>query len=189
MKRSTGHRLPSRQPDLAGVRNASETRRYSLKARLQSLLIRDFRAQLAVEAMPGPPGVVALRYVPADRDACHAVIDELDEGARSWVRLNLDLGIAGREPQPEAHSPRQRAAPAQPEEGGTSPAELLRRGGSALESYDFEQARELFVAAFDALIFSHGLVRPGKVFFSKRCAPTPEGDAWLGARAPRLTSK
>ena len=61
---------------------AEEQRRYRLKSQLQSLLIRRFREHLNVERLDAID-VVGLRYRPHDRDACHAVVSELDEDART----------------------------------------------------------------------------------------------------------
>ncbi|MCI0672625.1 MAG: hypothetical protein L0Y64_19440, partial [Myxococcaceae bacterium] len=74
---------------------AAETRRYALKSRLQSLLIRRFRGELEVERVVGQDDVVGLRHRPTARDACHAAIDALDDEARAWVRLLLDLRASG----------------------------------------------------------------------------------------------
>src|SRR5689334_17947337 len=47
-----------------------ERRRYSLKARLQSLLIRHHRPEVRVELVTGEEGVVGLRWGLEGRDAC-----------------------------------------------------------------------------------------------------------------------
>ena len=60
----TGHELP-----------ASETqRRYALKSRLQSLLVRGFGEELTIESDAGDPAVVLLRHLGLDAEACHAVL-------------------------------------------------------------------------------------------------------------------
>lgn len=79
-------------PTGGGLRPEVEARRYALKSRLQSLLVCEFKEDVAVEALRGREGVVGLRYRPKNRDACHAVIAELDDEARSWVQLVLDQG-------------------------------------------------------------------------------------------------
>ena len=71
------------------VKKASE--RYRVKARLQSLLIREFKESLQVE-IPDPqnPQLVGLRLLHFNEDACHALIHELEDDAGSWVRRRLD---------------------------------------------------------------------------------------------------
>ncbi len=115
--------------------------RYALKSRLQSVLIRDFGDELELTAEPMEAHTVALRYRPQDRDACHAVLDELDPDARAWVRLRLDLGERGGE---EVAAPR---LPGPVAKGAKDSLELGRR---ALEEYDFDAARAAFEDAFEA---------------------------------------
>src|SRR5438552_665869 len=67
-------------------------RRYDIKARLQSLLVRHFSGDLDVVADATDPGVVSLRHRYLPSDGCHARVAALDEDARSWVQLQIDLG-------------------------------------------------------------------------------------------------
>src|SRR6185437_11194752 len=71
---------------------AEIARRYTVKARLQSLLVRRFAAEIDVDPVPGEPRLASLRHRGSGVDACHAVIAELDDDARSWVQRALDLG-------------------------------------------------------------------------------------------------
>src|SRR4051812_46539883 len=75
----TGRELGARDAEL----------RYTQKSRLQSLLVRDFRDELTIVADPANEGTVSILHRGHGRDGCHAVIDALDEDARSWVQLQL----------------------------------------------------------------------------------------------------
>ena len=68
-----------------------EHRRYALKRRLQSLLVRRFGDEHLKVGTTVHPGVVSLDHISGLRDACHAVLAELEPDARSWVRHQLDL--------------------------------------------------------------------------------------------------
>lgn len=137
----TGRELGAREAEL----------RYAQKARLQSLLVRRFGPDLSVVPDPASEGTVSILHRGHGRDGCHAVLDTLDDDARAWVRLQLDLGLGP--PSSEAPPP---APPARPngralpppadEDGGpsstdASPESLVRRAEDAVESYDFERAR------------------------------------------------
>jgi hypothetical protein len=79
--------------------------RYALKTRLQSHFIRRFQGEIEVHQEPQKPGIISLRHWPTGADACHAVLELLDEDARSWAQRELDLGTFGvpssrREPDP-----------------------------------------------------------------------------------------
>ena len=80
-------------PTSDGVRSAEAVERYQLKAKLQSLLIRLHRDGLRVEQTdPEQPQLIGLRLQHFAEDACHALIPELDEDARSWVQRQIDEG-------------------------------------------------------------------------------------------------
>src|SRR4051794_37869960 len=64
----TGRDLPAREAEL----------RYGQKARLQSLLVRSFAGEVMVVPDPEHEGTVSLLHRGRGRDACHAVIAELD---------------------------------------------------------------------------------------------------------------
>ena len=123
--------------------------RYAQKSRLQSLLVRRFGPELEVVPDPASEGTVSLHHRGHGRDGCHAVLDALDEDARAWVRLQLDLGPPSAEapsPAPAAR-PSGRGRPPADEEGGppsseASPDSLLRRADDAVASYDFVRARD-----------------------------------------------
>jgi hypothetical protein len=116
---------------------ADERRRYELKARLQSLLIRNFAEELVV--VPDAPGVVSIRHRYLGQDACHAPIDELDDDARARVRWLLDTAV---DPDP-AHDGTP-GSPSGPVAAGRDP---LAPGRAALAEFDYETARAHFEAA------------------------------------------
>jgi len=81
-------------PSDLGLPRAEEARRYALKGRLQSLLVRRFRDVVEIVVEPGAAvGVVLLRHRPSGAGAGHAVIAQLDEDARSWVQRQVDIGV------------------------------------------------------------------------------------------------
>jgi len=120
----TGRTLPDRVVE----------RRYALKSRLQSLLVRLYADELRVEPQ-ADPGVVALDHRFSGRDACHARVEDLDEDARALVRFRLDT------------QDRPAARPAGRRAGRDEPADTLARGEAALAEWDFDRARECFEAA------------------------------------------
>src|SRR6185437_4130818 len=151
----TGRELPARVAEL----------RYRQKARLQSLLVRSFAGEITVVADPEREGTVSLLHRGHGRDACHAVIAELDEEARSWVQLQVDLG-----PHPDdamrADIPRARASgrglPRPPaleseQQEDEAPETLVLQAERALAEFDYEAAR---AALEGALVATHGAPGP-----------------------------
>lgn len=68
----------------------SREQRYQLKSRLQSLLVREHADYLEVQRDPRDEHLVTLRHQLLG-DGCHAMIAELEDDARSWVQMQLDL--------------------------------------------------------------------------------------------------
>ncbi len=133
----TSRRLPEKE----------QARRYAQKSRLQSLLIRRFGDEhLAVEAT-GHENLIVLNHRSGARHACHSVISELDDDARAWVRLQLDLAAVPVAGEPEPWIDRIRA---QGEEPDDEAAALLRRGRQAIQDYDYEAAERLLARALKA---------------------------------------
>jgi tetratricopeptide (TPR) repeat protein len=121
---------------------AGETaRRYDLKNRLQGLLIRRFASELVVMADTRDEPVVSIHRRHFPDDATHAVVSDLDDDARSWVRRELDL--AGL-PDEDAEPPR---APWRT--SSASPDDPLACGRDHLDAYDYEAARQCFEAALE----------------------------------------
>lgn len=133
---------------------ARETeRRYALKSRLQSALIRAHAGDLDVVLDANFPGVVLLHHRALDQGASHVPLDTLDPDARAWAQLQIDLGCAlrvARERTPAndvTPSPRLRREPARTP--GETPDALRARARAALEQYDYESAEALLREAFD----------------------------------------
>jgi hypothetical protein len=118
--------------------------RYARKARLQSLLVRRFQAELTVVPEADHPGTISLRH--RGRDACHAVIATLDEDARAWVQLQVDLGVEGAPPSVPRPSGRSAARALEAE----TPEALVRRAKQEIEAYDYEGARQHLTLAVQA---------------------------------------
>ncbi len=119
-------------PTDRGLAPEAEWRAYAQKSALQSLLIRLHGEVLTLT--PGPdPDVVGLRHVHGDRDACHALVPELDDDARAWVRQQR----AGGAPEPPPRPPP--VATASPHG-----SDALSRGRQALEDWDYELAESCF---------------------------------------------
>ena len=124
------------------------TDRYAVKSRLQSLLVRRFADDLVVEPVRGEPHLVTLRHRPSGQDACHALVRELDDDARSWVQRAIDLGDgdddADLSPPPRrAEAARAVAIPSPPR----SAPQLVGAARDAVDAYDYELAREHLEAA------------------------------------------
>jgi hypothetical protein len=136
----TGRDLPPREAEL----------RYTQKSRLQSLLVRTFADELTVVPDPAQEGTVSLQHRGHGRDACHAVVAELDEDARAWVQRRIDLGPpsddAPRAPAP-APRPSGRGRPAAEDEDDDDPEALVRRAERAVDAYDYEAAQAALARA------------------------------------------
>lgn len=141
----TGLDLPA--PEMA--------KRYRQKSRLQSLLIRRFPDEIAVRVEPEQPNLVLLVHRPSGAEACHALLDTLDEDARSWVQRRLDLGETE-----AASAPGSAAAPRQDDDAeAPSPASLdvedapvgalLSAGQEALEAFHYDRARRYLEGALE----------------------------------------
>lgn len=134
---------------------AKETaRRYTRKARLQSLLIDRFADDLEVAPDPHEPGVVGIHYRPLDMHACHVPLDALDDDARSWAQGEIDRkaydqahpvvtpGPGGRKGTVGARRPADEEKKASRDPAALTPAEQVRLGQEAVAAYDYELARE-----------------------------------------------
>ena len=117
-------------------------RRYGQKLELQSLLVRTFPDDIDPVVDGSDEGIVLLHHRVGGFDACHAVVQELDEDARSIVQRKLDVG----EEEPvsmvlEIASPDDTAS--------TDVGVLIQAGREAAGAYDFELARSHLEAALD----------------------------------------
>jgi hypothetical protein len=152
------HRLNPTGLDLGA---ADKEERYRKKRELQSRLVLGFGDELRVEADPQRPSLVILRY--RGRDACHAVLSDLEPEARARVQRRLDEqqaevgnttdSRAGAESGAEVPAKHAETAPssndgsgaAEPRDTtGLSADELVALGTEALERYDYEAAQRLY---------------------------------------------
>ena len=124
-------------PTGRGLTTGVERRRYQIKARLQSLLIRAYDDDLAVTI--DDHGVVAIRHRYLGKDACHVKIDDLDPDARARVRWRLDVGDGGASAGAQVASAAAARAP-----GVEDP---VARGRAALAEFDYDTARALLEPA------------------------------------------
>lgn len=87
------HRI---NPTGENISSKKASERYKIKTQLQSLLIRRFHERLIVEQPESEnPRLVGFRLRHFDEDACHAIIDELDEDARAWTQRQIDEALTG----------------------------------------------------------------------------------------------
>jgi hypothetical protein len=147
-------------PTGRGLSAEQAARRYIQKSRLQSLFVTRFRDEIDVHASLDEPGVVSLLHRPSGLDACHAVLAELDEDARSWVQYRLDLEASEPPPPPERKAPARESAPREgargerevrrsSDGGDLDVRALLEAGREAALAYAYDAARERFEAALE----------------------------------------
>ncbi|MDI1475584.1 hypothetical protein [Polyangium sp. y55x31] len=134
-------------PTGLGLDRRETARRYALKSRLQSVLVTQFRDAVEIRPEPDEPGVVLLHHRPSGLDACHAVIAELDDDARSFVQHALDTAspVAPTPEAPRKATPRpdegRAKRDAREPQGVPDVPKLLRAAEGALAEYDYELAR------------------------------------------------
>ncbi|MBI2392044.1 MAG: hypothetical protein HYV09_20800 [Deltaproteobacteria bacterium] len=128
-------------PTARGLSRREEERRYALKARLQSLLVRHHADDLDVEVDARDRRLVVLRHRHLDVDACHAALEALDDDARSTIQRMLDLGPDEPPLSPDSSRGR-RAAPSRQASSGP-----LDDAAAAIEAFDYEAARDLLERA------------------------------------------
>lgn len=132
------------------VQTANETAtRYTWKSRLQSLLIRRFADRIAIEPASDDGQVIAIRLPNLDRNACHALLSELDDDARSWVLRQLDTERA----EVTAPEPQVVELPIEPQQeaelDGHEWRALCEQGMRAAERYEYTEAQQLLSEAFE----------------------------------------
>ena len=125
--------------------------RYALKARLESVLVKNYPEAIEVSPEPEHEGVVSIRHKVRQQFACHAALNALDDDARSWVQRQLDLA-SGETDRNSAPPPRQSPS-SLPAETRTpaipkTPKRCSRRPSRAEAEYDFERAGRLYPRAF-----------------------------------------
>ena len=133
-------------PTDKGLHTTEENARYRQKSALQSLLINRFGDYLELEHDPDNSDVIGLRHRLYKQDAAHAVIAELDDDARSWVRHQFAAARHDFEVYSEGPTKQRLRTPAVRASAG----DLLERGRAAAEEYDYDVARAAFTSAFEA---------------------------------------
>lgn len=124
--------------------------RYALKSRLQSLLLSTYGAEIELTTDAKEPGVVAIRHRYVRHDACHAVIAELSDDARSWVQRELDLADDAPEASRVTKKPSPGGAPLPAKARDSDPLgleALLLAGKRAEAEYDYEEAERCYARA------------------------------------------
>lgn len=124
-------------PTDRGLSDAERDRRYALKARLQSRLLRDWPDHLELQ-LDEDTGVLAIEHRGHRRDAAHVPLSALDPDARALVRQRLSL--------PDEPDPDVPAAPLPRSPAG----DALARGRRALDEWDYDGARAAFEEALAA---------------------------------------
>jgi len=139
-------------PTREDASNAETRNRYSLKAQLQSLLIQKFKDNLIVMPDPDNPELVSLQLKHFDENACHALVQELDDAARSWVKMEMDT--KGPDCKNTAVPPATQQFPSSQAPKATrsretyTADELLSLGAKALETYDYDACEDFLFRAF-----------------------------------------
>ena len=152
-------------PTDRNLRPAEQQRRYGIKSSLQSLLIQRFGDELVAEPDSPSGEIVMLRVRQSGNPAGHARVEDLEQEPRLWVRRQLDQHQLQQQ-GPDADAPGATAqgsfadsAPGAVELAGGAALEeldpllddeqlrgmatgdLLQRGQTALEQYDYDEAR------------------------------------------------
>ncbi|HRI67819.1 MAG TPA: hypothetical protein PK156_26460 [Polyangium sp.] len=125
-------------------------RRYALKSRLQSMLVRVCPEDIEAFAKVDESGVVLLRHRSLDINACHALLAELDDDARAKIQYLLDTGgYAEEAAAPDVKGAPSRATYVAPNSDSLDAVALLSAGHVALQAYDYDLARQQYEAAFE----------------------------------------
>lgn len=132
-------------PTDRGLSPEAERRAYAQKSALQSLLIRVHGDVLRLTEGTDPD-VVGLGHIHGGRDACHALVLDLDDDARAWVRQQrVEAQVAPPPTLTGLPLPVPLAAPVR------SPVlSPLALGRQALEDWDYERAEACFRQAIQA---------------------------------------
>jgi hypothetical protein len=124
---------------------AVAAQRYEIKSRLQSLLLRRFAESLKIEPASDDHRLISISHRFGPGDACHAVVEDLDVDVRAELRRRLDeqlheleeRAVASTEPSWEQDTEKSF------QDTEHSATELVRRGRTALEAYDYDESRRL----------------------------------------------
>ncbi|MDZ7832093.1 MAG: hypothetical protein U5L07_10115 [Desulfobacterales bacterium] len=139
---------------------AAESReRYQLKTRLQSYLVRCFPDHLEViQPDPRNPDLVSFYILYSGRDACHALISELEEDARSWALRYIDeddgapaanesgkIAVVPEAPGPDDS----KAGAGDADISEWSVEALMAQGKNALDQFDYDTVGTCFRQALE----------------------------------------
>lgn len=123
-------------PTGRGLRGSVEHRHYKAKSGLQSLLIEQHGDALSVRPDPLDLRIVSLLHKLLPRDAGHALVDELSDAARAWVRTRL------------LQTDDDESSVVEPEIDGPEPEGVLARARAAHSQHDHYAAEPLYREAF-----------------------------------------
>lgn len=138
--------IRAENPTDRGLPRDEQQRRYRRKSALQSRLVEDYADELTfTRDDPRTPSLIAIRHRLLDAEACHAILEELSEAARSIAQRALDVSS-------------DEAAPAHPAASGnraerTDPRThepSLAAGDQCLADYDYDGARSNYDAVWRA---------------------------------------
>ncbi len=142
----TGRELPAQD----------EARRYAQKSRLQSLLIQRFGDQHLEVREGEQEGVVSLEHRSGSKDACHAVLGELEPDARAWAQRRLDLETGDPDSPGDRSSHAAGTGSAElAKVAATEPRELVTLARREIDDFDYEAAEGHLRLALEN---SHGSV-------------------------------
>lgn len=146
-------------PTKKDIAQMETEKRYKIKAQLQSLFINKFKNDLQVIPDPNDERLVSLKLKYFDENACHAMVSELDDPARSWVQMEMNLETVQypefqkSTPVPsgmeDTKSPAKTINTQMPlKQEVYSSDELLVLGAKALEAYDYNACEHFLFRAF-----------------------------------------
>jgi len=146
-------------PTKKDIARRETEKRYRIKARLQSLFINKFKNDLQVIPDPNDERLVSLKLKYFDENACHAMVSELDDPARSWVQMEMNPETVqypefqNSTPVPsgmeDTKSPEKTINTQMPlKQEVYSSDELLVLGSKALEAYDYNACENFLFRAF-----------------------------------------
>ncbi|MDA3788861.1 MAG: hypothetical protein PF503_10260 [Desulfobacula sp.] len=146
-------------PTKKNIAQKETEKRYRIKAQLQSLFINKFKNNLQVIPDPNDERLVSLKLKHFDENACHAMVSELDDQARSWIQIQMNLEtiqypeFRNSTPVPsgmeDTKSPAKTINTQMPlKQDVYSSDELLALGAKALEAYDYNACEDFLSRAF-----------------------------------------
>lgn len=153
-------------PTGRGLPRRAENERYRRKSALQSLLIERYATDIAL-VRDGATEIVTIRHRLLDADACHAVLGDLSEEARSIALRTLDLDDADGDAPPE---PQRTRAQRKKQTQATEDRASLSKGDACLDEYDYEGARSNYSAAWSETSSTQAALRLLSLFVDHMAA-------------------